>query len=81
MESLKNWSESLGCKPIKIRLNPKDEPCILKIERVMILFVLQPEAKISIKQDFQILKYWSGFEICVQFFASELISYIDPTSI
>ena len=43
MGSLKKWSESLSCKtwflkPIKIRLNPKDEPSILKIVRVMILF-------------------------------------------
>ena len=28
------------------RLNPKDEPSILIIERVMVLFVTQPEAKI-----------------------------------
>ena len=55
-------------KPIKIRLNPKDEPSILKIERVMILFVLQPEAKITIKQDFQISKSRSVFEIWVQLF-------------
>ena len=51
---------------IKIRLNPKDEPSILKIERV-ILFVKQPEAKISIKQDFQISKSQSVFEIWVHY--------------
>ena len=67
--------------PIKIRLNPKDEPSFLKIEGVMVLFVKQPEAKISIKQDFQISKSWSGFEIWVQSFASELISYTGPTSL
>ena len=77
--SLKNWSGSLSCKtwflkPIKIRLNPKDEHSILKIERVTILFVTQPEAKISIKRDFQISKSRSVFEIWVQFFASELNS-------
>ena len=36
-------------KAHKIRLNPKDEPSILKIDRVIVLFVTQPEAKISIK--------------------------------
>ena len=60
--------------PIKIRLNTKDEPSILKIEGVMVLFETQPEAKIFIKQDFQISKPWSVFEIWVQFFASELNS-------
>ena len=59
---------------MKISLNPKDEPSILKIEQVMILFVTQPEAKISIKQDFQISKSRAVFEILVQFFASELNS-------
>ena len=55
---------------MKIRLDPKDEPSILKIERVMVLFVTQPEAKISIKQDFQVSKSRPGFEIWVQFIAS-----------
>ena len=67
----KKWGNS---KPIKIRLNPKDEPSILKIERVMVLFVTQPEAKISIKQDFQISKSQPVFEIWAQFFTSELNS-------
>ena len=40
----------------------------------MVLFVTQPEVKISIKQDFQISKSQSVFEIWVQFFASELNS-------
>ena len=66
--------QSMIFKAQKIRLNPKDEPFILKIEQVMILFVMQPEAKISIKQDFQISKSQSVFEIWVQFFASELNS-------
>ena len=47
----------------------------------MWLFVMQPEAKISVKQDFQISKFWSCFEILVMFFASELNSYRGPTSI
>ena len=66
-------------KAHKNRLNPKDEPSILKIEQVMVLFVKQLSAKISIKQDFQILKSWSVFEIWVQFFASELNSYSGQT--
>ena len=67
--------------PIKIRLNPKDEPSIFKIERVMWVFVKQPEAKMSIKQEFQISRFWSVRENCVKFFAGELNSYIGPTSI
>ena len=52
----------------KGNLRIKKCPKKWKIERVMILFVLQPEAKISIKQDFQISKSRSVFEIWVQFF-------------
>ena len=62
-------------------MNLKDELSFLKIERVMVLFVTQPEAKISIKQDFQISKSQSVLEDWVQFFASELNSYIGQTSI
>ena len=46
-------------------LNPKDDPSIFKIEQVMWVFVKQPEAKISIKQEFQISKFRSVFEIGV----------------
>ena len=68
MGSLKNYSENLSCKslfskPMKIRLNPKDEPPIFKIERVMWVFVKQSEAKISIEQEFQISKSWSNLFI------------------
>ena len=61
-------------KAHKNKPNSKDEPFILKVERVMVLFVTPPEAEISIKQDFQISKSQSVFEIWVQFFASELNS-------
>ena len=50
MRSLKNRSETLSCKiwfleHTKIRLNPKDEPPISKIERVTWIFVTGAEAK------------------------------------
>ena len=50
MRSLKNRSETLSCKiwfleHTKIRLNPKDEPSISKIERVTWIFVTGAEAK------------------------------------
>ena len=73
MGSLSLSCETCFLKPIQIRLNPKDEPSILKIERVMVLFVRQPEAKISMKQDFQISKSLSVFEIWVKCFESEII--------
>ena len=38
---------------IKIRLNPKTEPCISKIERVMAIFVSQVEAKSQIHKIFK----------------------------
>ena len=63
---------------LKIRLNSKDEPSIFKIECVMWLFVQQPEAKISIKQNFEVSKSQSVFEIwksfLIEIFASGCIT-------
>ena len=53
---------------LKIRLNSKDEPSIFKIECVMWLFVQKPEAKISLKQNFEVSKSQSVFEIWVHYF-------------
>ena len=59
----------------KIRLNPKDNPFIWKIERVMWIFVRLVEAKISVFPTFLISKSQSVFEIWTQFFACELHFY------
>ena len=58
MRSLRNPLESLSCKlwfleHTKIRLNPKDEPFISKIEQVTWIFVRLPETK---SQFYQIFK-------------------------
>ena len=98
MRSLKNQSESISCKiwfleHTKIRLNPKDEPSISKIERVMAIFVSQGEAKSQFRQIFksqnltQFLRFGPNFlhvssiSIEVQSLNSNMIPKIAPSLI
>ena len=74
-------AQLVGLASLNFTKSSQPHPGKFISDQVMVLFVTQPVAKISIRQDFQISKSQSVSEIWVQFFASELNSWKGQTSI